>query len=118
MIAFASSLDQGGPLAQTAEDAALLLGVMAGYDPKDSTSINQPVPDYTQSLNDDLQGLKIGLPKEYFGDGLDPAIAKSIDEMIKVLEKLGAKNFRSVCRTRTLALQFITCWLRLNVRQI
>jgi aspartyl-tRNA(Asn)/glutamyl-tRNA(Gln) amidotransferase subunit A len=92
MIAFASSLDQGGPLAQTAEDAALLLGVMAGYDPKDSTSIDQPVPDYTQFLNDDLQGLKIGLPKEYFGDGLDPAIAKSVDEMIKVLEKLGAKT--------------------------
>ncbi len=94
MIAFASSLDQGGPLAQTAEDAALLLGVMAGYDPRDSTSIDQPVPDYTQFLNDDLQGLKIGLPVEYFGDGLDPAIAKSIDELIKVLEKLGAKTFQ------------------------
>ncbi len=94
MIAFASSLDQGGPLAQTAEDAALLLGVMAGYDPKDSTSIDQPVPDYTQFLNDDLQGLKIGLPMEYFGDGLDPVIAKSIDELIKVLEKLGAKTFQ------------------------
>lgn len=94
MIAFASSLDQGGPLTQTAEDAALLLGVMAGYDPRDSTCIDQPVPDYTQFLNDDLQGLKIGLPVEYFGDGLDPAIAKSIDELIKVLEKLGAKTFQ------------------------
>lgn len=94
MIAFASSLDQGGPFAQTAEDVALLLGTMAGYDPKDSTSINQPVPDYTQSLNDDLRGLKIGLPAEYFGAGLDPVIAKSIDEMIKVLEKLGAKTVK------------------------
>lgn len=94
MIAFASSLDQGGPLAQTAEDVALLLGAMAGYDPKDSTSINQPVPDYTQSLNDDLHGLKIGLPEEYFGEGLDPAIAKSIEEMIKILEKLGAKTVK------------------------
>lgn len=91
MIAFASSLDQGGPLAQTAEDVALLLGTMAGYDPKDSTSINEPVPDYTQSLNDRLDGLKIGLPAEYFGEGLDPLIAQSMDEMIKVLEKLGAK---------------------------
>ncbi len=94
MIAFASSLDQGGPLAQTAEDVAILLGAMAGYDSRDSTSINQPVPDYTQSLNDDLRGLKIGLPTEYFGDGLDPVIAQSIEEMIKTLERLGAKTHK------------------------
>jgi aspartyl-tRNA(Asn)/glutamyl-tRNA(Gln) amidotransferase subunit A len=91
MIAFASSLDQGGPLAQTAEDVALLLGVMAGHDPKDSTSIDQPVPDYTQFLNADLQGLKIGLPAEYYGDGLDAQIRQAIEDMIRVLEKLGAK---------------------------
>ena len=94
MIAFASSLDQGGTLTQTAEDSALLLNAMAGFDPKDSTSINQPVPDYTKTLNGDLQGLKIGLPEEYYGAGLDPAIAKSIDETIKVLEKLGAKTVK------------------------
>jgi len=92
MIAFASSLDQGGPLAQTAEDVALLLTVMAGYDPRDSTSINQSAPDYTRTLNDDLHGLKIGLPVEYFGEGLDPEIARSIEEMIRVVEKLGAKT--------------------------
>ncbi len=94
MIAFASSLDQGGPLAQTAEDVALMLKVMAGYDPRDSTSINQAVPDYTQSLNDSLQGLKIGLPEEYFGEGLDPEIDRAIKEMIKVLEKSGAKTVK------------------------
>jgi aspartyl-tRNA(Asn)/glutamyl-tRNA(Gln) amidotransferase subunit A len=93
MIAFASSLDQGGPLAQSAEDAALLLSAMAGYDPKDSTSINQPVPDYTQSLNASIAGLKIGLPEEYFGEGLDPVIARAVEDMIKVLEKLGAKTY-------------------------
>ena len=91
MIAFASSLDQGGVIAQTAEDVALLFKHMAGYDPKDSTSINQAVPDYAQSLTENLTGLKVGLPKEYFGEGLDPAISRSLDEMIKVLEKLGAK---------------------------
>ncbi len=90
MIAFASSLDQGGILAQTAEDVAWMLEVMAGHDPQDSTCINQPVPNYSQLLNQDLQGLKIGLPKEYFGEGLDPAIAKALDEMIHSLEKLGA----------------------------
>lgn len=92
MIAFASSLDQGGAFAQTAEDVAIVMSAMAGYDPKDSTCINRPVPDYRQMLNDDLRGMKIGLPREYFGDGLDPAIAKALDEMIIHLEKLGAKT--------------------------
>ncbi len=91
MIAFASSLDQGGVLTKTAEDAAIVLNAMAGHDPRDSTSINQPVPDYTQTLNDSLAGLKIGLPEEYFGEGLDPSIAQALTEMKKVLEKLGAK---------------------------
>jgi aspartyl-tRNA(Asn)/glutamyl-tRNA(Gln) amidotransferase subunit A len=90
MVAFASSLDQGGPMTQTAEDAAMLLNAMAGYDPKDSTSINKPVPDYTKTLNDDIKGLKIGLPKEYFSDDLDPAIAKIIDATIKELTNQGA----------------------------
>jgi aspartyl-tRNA(Asn)/glutamyl-tRNA(Gln) amidotransferase subunit A len=70
MIAYASSLDQGGPMARTAEDCALLLGAMAGFDPRDSTSVDRPVPAYAAALNDSLAGLKIGLPKEYFGEGL------------------------------------------------
>lgn len=90
MIAFASSLDQGGPMTQTAEDAALMMNVMAGFDQRDSTSAEHPVDDYTASLNDSIEGLKIGLPKEYFGEGLDSDIAKLIEDGIKELEKLGA----------------------------
>lgn len=91
LIAFASSLDQAGPMTQTAEDAALLMNVMAGFDEKDSTSIDQPVPDYMQSLNNSLQGLKIGLPKEYFSQDLDPKVATTIQTAIKLYESLGAK---------------------------
>jgi aspartyl-tRNA(Asn)/glutamyl-tRNA(Gln) amidotransferase subunit A len=89
MIAFASSLDQGGIMAQTAEDIALVLNQMAGFDEKDSTSVDCAVPDYTADLNNPLQGLKIGLPKEYF-DGLDHDMAAIIDTATKQLEKLGA----------------------------
>jgi aspartyl-tRNA(Asn)/glutamyl-tRNA(Gln) amidotransferase subunit A len=91
MIAYASSLDQGGPMAQTAEDCALLLGTMAGFDERDSTSMDREIPDYTASLNNDLSGLKIGLPKEYFAAGLNNDIAKSIDEAINEYKKLGAE---------------------------
>jgi aspartyl-tRNA(Asn)/glutamyl-tRNA(Gln) amidotransferase subunit A len=90
MIAFASSLDQGGPMTRTAEDAALLLNVMAGFDERDSTSVNQAVPDYTKNLNDSIKGLRIGLPKEFFGEGLDPQIAQVVQTAIKEFEKLGA----------------------------
>jgi aspartyl-tRNA(Asn)/glutamyl-tRNA(Gln) amidotransferase subunit A len=90
MIAFASSLDQGGPMTISAEDSALLLNVMAGFDEKDSTSVNIPVPDYTQTLNDSLEGLKIGLPKEYFQEGLDNDIGKALEEAKKQYEKMGA----------------------------
>ena len=90
MIAFASSLDQGGPMARTAEDVALILQAMAGFDLKDSTSIDQPVPDYSETLNDSIDGLKIGLPKEFFEQELDTAIAKSIESAINEFEKLGA----------------------------
>lgn len=90
MIAFASSLDQGGPMAQTAEDVALLLQAMAGFDELDSTSVNEPVPDYTASLNHSLEGLRIGLPKEFFSENLDPTISKIIEDAIKEYEKLGA----------------------------
>ena len=90
MIAFASSLDQGGPMTRSAEDAAILLNVMAGVDQKDSTSIDREVPDYTANLNDDISGMTIGLPKEYFGEGLDPEIEANVQTAIKEYEKLGA----------------------------
>ncbi|WP_256928941.1 amidase, partial [Pseudomonas aeruginosa] len=90
MIAYASSLDQGGPLARTAEDCAILLQGMAGFDKQDSTSIDEPVPDYSASLNTSIKGLRIGVPKEYFSAGLDPRIADLVQNSIKELEKLGA----------------------------
>src|SRR5690606_5283475 len=82
MIAFASSLDQGGPMARSAEDCALLMNVMAGFDARDSTSMQLPVPDYTATLNDSLAGLRIGLPREYFGAGLDPQIQAAVQAAI------------------------------------
>jgi len=91
MIAFASSLDQGGPMAASAEDAAHLLGAMAGFDLADSTSADEKVPDYTATLEDSLEGLRIGLPKEYFGEGLDSAVAVSIEEAIGEYKRLGAE---------------------------
>jgi aspartyl-tRNA(Asn)/glutamyl-tRNA(Gln) amidotransferase subunit A len=91
MIAFASSLDQGGPLAQTAEDAAILLNTMAGFDSHDSTSIEEVVPDYTATLNDAIKGLKIGLPKEYFDAGLDAEVGKVVEAAIEEYKKLGAE---------------------------
>lgn len=90
MIAFASSLDQAGPLTQTAEDAALMLTAMCGYDAKDSTSIQIEPEEFTRSLQDPIEGLKIGLPKEFFGDGLDAEIASRVEAAIKVYESLGA----------------------------
>ncbi len=91
MIAYASSLDQGGPIARTAEDCALLLLAMAGFDQKDSTCVNEPVPDYYNFLDKKLIGLKVGLPKEFFSQGLDSRIATLIDNAVKELQKLGAE---------------------------
>jgi aspartyl-tRNA(Asn)/glutamyl-tRNA(Gln) amidotransferase subunit A len=91
MIAFASSLDQAGPMTTSAADAALLLQGMAGFDRRDSTSVDEPVPDYSAGLGDDLSGLKIGLPKEYFDAGLDGDVAKSIEDAIAEYKKLGAE---------------------------
>lgn len=91
MIAFASSLDQGGPMTQTAEDAAMLLNTMAGFDPKDSTSTDIAVPDYCSTLNDSIEGLRIGLPKEFFGEGLSPDVEKVVQNAIRQYEKMGAK---------------------------
>ncbi|WP_027859309.1 Asp-tRNA(Asn)/Glu-tRNA(Gln) amidotransferase subunit GatA [Marinobacterium jannaschii] len=90
MIAFASSLDQGGPMTRTAEDAAMMLNVMAGFDRRDSTSMQRDVPDYTADLSKPLAGLKIGLPKEYFPSDLNPAIAEQVQNAIKEYEALGA----------------------------
>ncbi|MCW8930919.1 MAG: Asp-tRNA(Asn)/Glu-tRNA(Gln) amidotransferase subunit GatA [Gammaproteobacteria bacterium] len=90
MIAFASSLDQAGPMTRTAEDAALMLNVMAGHDLRDSTSVDEAVPDYTANLNDSLEGLKVGLPKEFFSEGLNDDVAKVIESAVKEYEKMGA----------------------------
>ncbi|MEH6576351.1 MAG: Asp-tRNA(Asn)/Glu-tRNA(Gln) amidotransferase subunit GatA [Amphritea sp.] len=90
MVAFASSLDQGGPMTRTAEDAAMMLNVMAGFDAKDSTSLEREVPDYTLTLNESLKGLKIGLPKEFFSDDIDPQVAQQVQNAIKEYEALGA----------------------------
>jgi aspartyl-tRNA(Asn)/glutamyl-tRNA(Gln) amidotransferase subunit A len=91
MIAFASSLDQGGLLALSAEDAAMVLQAMSGFDPRDSTSVDTPVPDYVGGLNAPLAGLRIGLINEFFGHGLDANVEQLIREGLKVYEKLGAK---------------------------
>ena len=91
MIAFASSLDQGGTLTVSAEDAALVLRAMAGFDPRDSTSVDQPVPDYVAGLEQPLAGLKIGLLREFFEKGLDPENESCVRAALAVYEMLGAK---------------------------
>jgi aspartyl-tRNA(Asn)/glutamyl-tRNA(Gln) amidotransferase subunit A len=91
MIAFASSLDQAGPMAKSAEDCALMMNVMAGFDERDSTSLNHPKEDYTRDLNKPLAGLKVGLPKEYFAEGLDADVAKVVEVAIEQYKKLGAE---------------------------
>ncbi|MDG2473219.1 MAG: Asp-tRNA(Asn)/Glu-tRNA(Gln) amidotransferase subunit GatA [Pseudomonadales bacterium] len=91
MIAFASSLDQAGPMTKTAEDAAILLNSMSGLDHKDSTSLDTAVPDFTATLDESLAGLKIGIPKEYFDQRLDTAMADAVQASLAKLEKLGAK---------------------------
>ena len=90
MIAYASSLDQGGPMAQSAEDCALLLNAMAGFDPRDSTSLERPAEDYARDLDKPLAGLRIGLPKEFFAAGCDAGVMAAVQAAIKEYEKLGA----------------------------
>jgi aspartyl-tRNA(Asn)/glutamyl-tRNA(Gln) amidotransferase subunit A len=90
LVAFASSLDQVGPFTKDVRDAATLLGVMSGSDLRDSTSVPEPVPDYTAALTGDIKGLKIGLPKEYLVGGLDPEVKAAVDAAVKKLESLGA----------------------------
>ncbi|HEX4706860.1 MAG TPA: Asp-tRNA(Asn)/Glu-tRNA(Gln) amidotransferase subunit GatA [Candidatus Udaeobacter sp.] len=90
LVAFASSLDQIGPLTKTVRDAALIMNAIAGHDPQDSTSLNEPVPDYTASLGQDLRGIRLGLPKEYMIEGIDPQVKASIEAAVKHLNSLGA----------------------------
>ncbi len=91
MVAFASSLDQGGPITRSAEDAALLLNVIAGFDPRDSTSVEQPESDFTADLSAPIEGLKIGLPRQYFGEGLDGEVDGAVRDALAEYEKLGAR---------------------------
>jgi aspartyl-tRNA(Asn)/glutamyl-tRNA(Gln) amidotransferase subunit A len=92
MIAFASSLDQGGPMARTAEDLALLLNVMAGFDARDSTSLERPDEDYTRDLSRSIAGLRIGLPREFFGEGLAPEVERAVSMAAAELRKLGCET--------------------------
>jgi aspartyl-tRNA(Asn)/glutamyl-tRNA(Gln) amidotransferase subunit A len=90
LIAFASSLDQAGPIARSAADLALLLNAMAGFDPRDSTSVDRPKEDYARNLNPQLKGLRIGLPREYFGEGLEPGVRKAVEAAISWFTSQGA----------------------------
>lgn len=92
LVAFASSLDQIGPLAHDVRDCALLLQSLAGYDDKDTTSVNEPVPDYLEGLDKPIKGLKFGVPKEYFVEGMDKEVEQQVKESIKLLEDCGAKS--------------------------
>jgi aspartyl-tRNA(Asn)/glutamyl-tRNA(Gln) amidotransferase subunit A len=91
LVAFASSLDQIGPFAKDVEDAALMLNAISGHEPRDSTSVNLPVPDYTKFLINDIRGMVLGVPREAFGEGIDPEVEATVREAIRTLEKLGAK---------------------------
>jgi aspartyl-tRNA(Asn)/glutamyl-tRNA(Gln) amidotransferase subunit A len=91
LIAFASSLDQIGPFARDVTDAAMLLGAISGHDPRDSTSIDRPVEDYVGALSGDVKGLRIGVPKEYFIDGMDPEVEKAVQDALAVYESMGAE---------------------------
>jgi aspartyl-tRNA(Asn)/glutamyl-tRNA(Gln) amidotransferase subunit A len=91
LVAYASSLDQIGPLSRSVEDAAIVLGAIAGYDPQDSTSLKVEIPDYTQFLKPDLKGIKVGVIKETFGEGLDPVVATTVNQAIEKLQELRAQ---------------------------
>src|SRR5206468_898218 len=91
VTAFASSLDQVGPLTKTVRDSAMIMNAMAGHDPHDSTSLPDPVPDYTKNFGRDLKGTKLGLPKEYRVEGIDPQVSSAVNTAIKQLETLGAE---------------------------
>ena len=100
VIAFASSLDQVGPLTKDVHDAAIMMQTLSGHDPKDSTSVNTSVPNYLQALNKDIKGWKIGIPKEYFVEGLDPEIKASVEKAIADIKAMGAE-YREVSLPHT-----------------
>jgi len=91
LVAFASSLDQIGPLTNSVEDAAAILQAIAGHDPRDSTSLDVPVPDYLGAINDGVKGLRLGIPKEYFGEGITPAVRRQVEAAIERLAQQGAE---------------------------
>ena len=90
LVAFASSLDQIGPLTRSVDDAALILQAIAGHDPRDTTSLNVPVPDYSAGINDGVQGMKLGIPAEYFGEGIHPSVRENVEKAIQSLKDKGA----------------------------
>jgi aspartyl-tRNA(Asn)/glutamyl-tRNA(Gln) amidotransferase subunit A len=91
LVAFASSLDQIGPFGKDVTDCAHLLNVISGYDPRDSTSVDTPVPDYTEALQPDIKGMRVGMPREYFAAGIQPEVEAVVRNAIRVLEDLGAR---------------------------
>jgi aspartyl-tRNA(Asn)/glutamyl-tRNA(Gln) amidotransferase subunit A len=92
LVAFASSLDQAGPMAKSAADLALMMNAMAGFDPRDSTSVERPKEDYTGLLEKEIRGLRIGLPKEYFGEGIEPGVLKAVEEAVRWFTAQGART--------------------------
>jgi aspartyl-tRNA(Asn)/glutamyl-tRNA(Gln) amidotransferase subunit A len=90
LVAFASSLDQIGPLTRSVDDAALILQAIAGHDPRDTTSLNVPVPDFSAGINDGVEGMRLGIPAEYFGEGIHPGVRENVEKTIKALESKGA----------------------------
>src|SRR2546430_6449956 len=91
VVAFASSLDQVGPITKTVRDSALIMNAIAGHDPNETTSLNEPVPDYTEELGKDLRGARLGLAKEYMIEGIDPQVKTAIDAAVKHMDSLGAE---------------------------
>jgi aspartyl-tRNA(Asn)/glutamyl-tRNA(Gln) amidotransferase subunit A len=91
LVAYASSLDQIGPLTKTVEDCAILLNAIAGKDPLDATSVDLPVPDFRDALIDDIKGIRLGVPKEFFGQGVQPEVAETVRQAIGLLESVGAE---------------------------
>lgn len=100
LIAFASSLDQIGPITKDVKDSAILMNVISGFDPNDSTSVDKEVPDYTKSLDDSVKGMKIGIPDEYFVEGLDPEVKRIVEDAIEEFKKMGA-DFKRVSLSHT-----------------
>jgi aspartyl-tRNA(Asn)/glutamyl-tRNA(Gln) amidotransferase subunit A len=111
LVAFASSLDQIGPITKDVEDCAILMNAISGYDPYDSTSVNVEVPDYKQSLVQDVRGIRIGIPDEYFVEGMDPDVENSVKEAVEIYKKLGARVQRiSLPHTEyAVAVYYIIC---------